>query len=132
MDVPIATQQDRLRAVLEHHSEIGLSYLFGSTARGTARPDSDLDVAVAGRRPVSPATKLELIDQLAAMSGRPVDLALAPPPLLRHVLTTGMMCHKSDSSLYADLLRKLWYDQADIMPNYELVLRKRREEFVRG
>jgi hypothetical protein len=38
--------QAKLRAVLEPRSEVLVAYLFGSVARGTSGPLSDVDVAV--------------------------------------------------------------------------------------
>ena len=49
-------------------------YRFGSVADGTARPDSDLDLAVLCEGPLNYKTRFELIGQLASVSGRPVDL----------------------------------------------------------
>jgi len=75
------------------------------------------------------------MDELACTFGRSidlVDLTTASPPLVRQVLTEGVVILKRDCGLYAWLLRKLWYDQADIMPNYNLILRRRRERFVHG
>ena len=75
------------------------------------------------------------MDEIAGVFGRPidlVDLSTAPAPVLRQVLTTGVCTLKKDVNLYANLLRKLWYDQADIMPNYGMILRRRRERFTLG
>jgi len=38
-------EQQIILAVLEKHPEINTSYVFGSIAKGTATPDSDLDIA---------------------------------------------------------------------------------------
>lgn len=126
---------DRIAAALQAYGKVGLAFLFGSMARGEAREDSDLDIAVAGTDPLSAADRLELMDRLAVLAGRPVDLVdlrTAPPPLLRHALTTGVLCLRTDSTLHAEMLRRLWYEQADIMPNYSLILRRRREMTLSG
>jgi predicted nucleotidyltransferase len=39
---------DALREVLRDRQDVHLALLFGSQARGKARPDSDVDVAVLG------------------------------------------------------------------------------------
>jgi len=126
---------ERIRAILEAHDDILVAFVFGSATSGRERQDSDLDVGVAGPDPLSPSRKLAIMDELACSFGRPidlVDLATAPPLLLRQVLTKGVIILKRDVSTYAWLLRKLWYDQADIMPNYRSVLRRRRERFIHG
>ncbi|MDP9342554.1 MAG: nucleotidyltransferase domain-containing protein [Actinomycetota bacterium] len=38
--------ESRIRSVLERHEDVLAAYLFGSVARGTAAPLSDVDVAV--------------------------------------------------------------------------------------
>ncbi len=49
-------------------------YLFGSAARGDARADSDLDLAVLCARPIPAAVRWELQGRLAALAHRDVDL----------------------------------------------------------
>ncbi len=39
-------EKNKVRAVFERHSEVGVAYLFGSRARGTEGPMSDYDFAV--------------------------------------------------------------------------------------
>ena len=64
----------RLAAALEKRGDVRLAYLFGSLARGTARPDSDVDVALSLGRPMTTAEKIDLIGSIGALLGRPVDL----------------------------------------------------------
>lgn len=40
----------RIRQVLEHFPEIETATLFGSRAKGTARPGSDIDLSLSGSR----------------------------------------------------------------------------------
>ena len=35
-------------------------------------------------------------------------------------------------ALYARLMLRMWYNQADMMPNYRMMLRKRVEAFTHG
>lgn len=48
--------------------------LFGSTARGEARADSDVDLLIDFSRPVGLFAFLEVKTYLEALLGRPVDL----------------------------------------------------------
>ena len=67
-------------------------YRFGSVADGTARPDSDLDLAVLCDRALSYETRFDLIGQLAMLSGRPVDLidlSTVSTVMRAQIVTTG-------------------------------------------
>jgi predicted nucleotidyltransferase len=75
----------RLAAICDKYG-IGELQIFGSGARGTARPDSDIDILYTLR----PGHRLgweidQLADELAELFGRPVDLVSlrALHPLLR-------------------------------------------------
>ena len=57
------------RALIEHlrKSVPGLIalYRFGSQAKGTVRPDSDIDLAVLAHNPIPPMHRFELAQELA-------------------------------------------------------------------
>ena len=62
--------------ILKHYPDILAAYLHGSTAKGTAREDSDIDIAVLpfpGKK-IPIRTRLECAGELAASLGCPVDL----------------------------------------------------------
>jgi len=65
---------DAIRKVLEKYQTIHTAIIFGSLAKGSARPDSDLDLAVDAEQPMNSEFKIQLISELAQVSGRPVDL----------------------------------------------------------
>ncbi len=67
-----------LRRVLLRHAAAWLATRFGSLASDAVRPDSDLDLAVMGSRPLGTEEKTALITELAVASGRPVDLVDLP------------------------------------------------------
>ena len=48
--------------------------LFGSLARGAARPDSDIDVAVSFGKPMTSDLRMAVAGLVAEVAGRPVDL----------------------------------------------------------
>lgn len=50
------------------------AYLFGSTVRGSDRPDSDIDLLVKFEQPTKLFTQVDLADELTALTGRRVDL----------------------------------------------------------
>ena len=66
---------ERLIGVLRDGPPVRFAFLFGSTARGTAGPDSDVDIAFVPVDPaISLADELALAARLERAAGRPVDL----------------------------------------------------------
>lgn len=70
---PRRTLEDRLAGCLR---AAGAAYatLFGSLARGVARPESDIDVAVSFGRPMSSDLRMAVTGIVADAAGRSVDL----------------------------------------------------------
>ncbi len=83
--------------VLARHGGVRFALVFGSTARETARTDSDIDVAVA----VDAGTNLiQLSTDLTHAVGREVeivDLSGAGVPLLEEVLQDGVVVYERQS-----------------------------------
>ena len=83
---------DSVRDALLGQSDIELACVFGSFADGRQTPASDIDVAVAARAPIGAQRRLELIDAIASVTGRPVDLVdlhRAGPLVPTQALTKG-------------------------------------------
>lgn len=122
----------QLKTLLTGYPRIRAAYLFGSMASGKARPDSDLDVAVLAGTSLTQEEKLALIGELAALSGRPVDLvdlAVAGEPLLGQVLLHGRRLLGSDLE-HARLIRRHVFEQADFVPYRDRILAERRRAWI--
>ncbi len=77
-------------------------YRFGSTVDGASTRESDTDVAVLLREPLSAATWFDLQAQLAATLGCTVDLfelATASPVMAMQVITRGRLLYDDDSAM---------------------------------
>lgn len=72
-DAPPRTLEERLAERLRA-AGVRFATLFGSVARGAARRDSDIDVAVSLGKPISSDLREALIGIVADVAGRPVDL----------------------------------------------------------
>ena len=127
--------QKKIKEVLANHPYIGLAVLFGSHAIGRQSPFSDIDIAVAAKSSLSKNQKMDLIDDLAQSIGSPVDLidlTAVSGTILQQALCTGVVLINKQSALYAKLILKMWYNQADFMPAYNRAQKKRVEAFAYG
>lgn len=134
-NAPVPTAQEVIRSVLERHPEIRIALLFGSLAAGKGRRDSDLDLAVAAAQPLSADQKTALIAELAQATGRPVDLVdlhTAAGLVLKEALTTGLRLRVTDKALLAELVKKMWFDEADFQPYRRRILEARRKQWIGG
>jgi predicted nucleotidyltransferase len=125
--------QERIRAVLHRYPDIKLCIVFGSTAAGKASIDSDLDIAVAAEQPLSGGKCLEVIEELSAATNRTIDLIdlmTATGPISKQALSTGVVVQNFNKSLYAGIITRMLFNQADMMPYYDRILRERRRRFI--
>jgi predicted nucleotidyltransferase len=107
-------------------------WLFGSVARGTARPDSDVDVAVLlGRRPEKTldAQPFDLQAELSRVLGREVDVVVlddAPPDLAHRVLRDGRLVFEADPSARIAFQVRSRNEYFDLLPVLREYRRARR------
>ena len=109
------------------------AYLFGSVARGTARTDSDVDVAILYSRD-PPLTleglPLEIEAELETLLGRPVQVVLlntAPVDLVHRVLRDGKLLLDHDPSVrirFEVKARNEFFDLEPILRRYRRLERK--------
>ncbi len=102
-------------------------YLFGSAARGDARPDSDLDVAILFEQD-PPRTleglHVEIADELQRRIGRRIDLVVlnrAPADLVHRVLRDGILvCDRNGSARirFEVRLRNEYFDMEPVRRLY--------------
>ena len=122
-----------IRRALAQYPDIKLCIVFGSVAAGNSSDHSDLDIAIAADQPISTDKYLELIEQFSSATSRDIDLIdlmTATGPILRQALSGGQIVQNHDKSLYARLISRMLFNQADMMPYHERILRERRERFI--
>lgn len=86
--------KDHLAQALSHRRDVRLAVLFGSQARGAARSDSDVDLAVDAPGVDTVALAVELADVL----GRDVDVVSLHAdsiPLLHSIVRDGIVVHEA-------------------------------------
>ena len=132
-----ATTFDEIRAALsECDASIVAAWIFGSLARGTARPDSDVDVAVLRRTDDAPRRladlPLDLEDRLGRRAGRAVqvtDAGRAPADLVHRVLRDGVLVLDRDRALrirFEVASRNRYFDMSPIWRQYRAAARPAR------
>ncbi len=106
--------------------------LFGSLARGCARPDSDADVAVQSERRLTAPQRMRIIESLTVLLDRPVDLIDLKDvgqPLLNRILSEGIRVRGSDQQ-WGNLIFRNMMDQEDFVPMQQRILDSRRDAWL--
>jgi predicted nucleotidyltransferase len=120
--------------VLAGSPEIHTAVVYGSAATGRLRPDSDVDVAVAGAGELSVDERYALHDKIARALGREVDLrdlTRLHGLILTQVLAKGrIVLKKNRGYLERRMAESVAYAQ-DIQPIIDRGRRRRIEEFIR-
>ncbi len=126
--------REKLGQLLATHPEIRLALVFGSLAKGKARPESDLDLAIDAGRPLTLEEYLRLVEELAQSLGRPVDLIdlhRAGPGLLGQILKHGVRVLGSSTDRAVWMVRQV-YDAEDFLPGLRALLAQRRKAWIGG
>lgn len=125
----------RVRPVLESDPRVRFAYLYGSWARGDARPDSDVDLAVSLRPQGGLLDDAWLHDQLVAALGREdVDLLVVDdaPLWLQFRVVAGQVLFSRDEReriAFREYVEKAFLD---FRPYYDSYLAAARERARRG
>lgn len=124
---------EALSARLTREPGVIAAWVFGSVARGTSRPGSDVDVALLTGAPASGTIddlRLDLAADLASVIGREVDLVVldrAPTDLVHRVLRDGVLLIERDRSARIRFevdARNRYFDMAPIWREYRAAPRK--------
>ena len=121
---------NQIKQALELIPDIQIAIVYGSFAKGTETPKSDVDIAVAGSKPLTGDEKVHLINRLSAVLNREIDLIdlrVAAGTVLKEALTTGKILLKRDSDLYAQVLTQMIFDEEDFQKRRKLIMTERRK-----
>ena len=132
---PISEIADRAKAALQDEPGVKLAILYGSASTGKMRADSDVDIALLFDHPLNAEKKMELISHLERELQRDVDLVdlfSLSGTILKQVLSKGRMLIQTKSGALAELMQRMIYNQADMMPYVSRTLIERQRRFVHG
>ncbi|HYU33424.1 MAG TPA: nucleotidyltransferase domain-containing protein [Thermoanaerobaculia bacterium] len=129
---------ERLKRQAQAWPELKLAVLFGSMARGEARPRSDADLGVL-LDPYSPELRFRVEAELGRAAGCPVDVVLLDdaPPLLRfEIARDGVLLFEREDGLWTGFKAKAMVDWWDWAPTHRMiaagVIRRLRERVADG
>jgi len=114
---------DRLRRAAASFPEVKLAVLFGSTARGQARPKSDVDLGIL-LEPYSVDLRFRVEAELGRSAAREVDVILLDdaPPLLRfEIAREGILLFQRADDLWTDFKVRAMVDWWDWAPTHRMI-----------
>jgi len=123
-----------ISVVLTDFPQVLFATLFGSAAKGRLTAQSDVDIGVASTKILSVESRCNIAVALSCALGREVDLVdlqAVSGPILEQALCSGRILKNSDHDLYAGLMKRLWYNQVDMMPYYRRIIEHRSKEWLR-
>lgn len=125
----------RIKEALHAEPGLRLAILYGSAATGTMRPDSDVDIALLFNQPMNAEQKMSLMSRLENTLQRDVDLIDLfdlNGTILKQVVRKGRVLIQTKPGVRTELIRKMIYNQADMMPYVSRTLIERQRRFVHG
>lgn len=127
--------KNKIKHEFKQFSEVEIVILFGSAAKNQLVRQSDIDIAFAQKRITSPEKQTDIYMALEKSLGRDIDLIdlhQVNGHILKNILCTGDILIKKSIPLLALFYKKMWYNQADMMPKTEMILEKQVNGFING
>ncbi len=123
-----------MQLILAADPEVAVAWLFGSAARGTMRPDSDVDVAILFREGLAEAAREARLAELASRleaSCSPhelelVDLAAQGPVFVHRALVDGKRIVVNDDERRGTFEGESHVRYLDWKPTWDLAAREQQ------
>jgi len=129
--------QAQLESIAKRH-DLRLIVLFGSQVSGRTHPESDVDVAVLTRRPISDSKRLALWRDLGDVLGAEVDLTFLDrvgPVLQNRIAREGKLLYEAgryEWETYRSYLLRRYWDSAKFIEATERYVARRVQEMRRA
>jgi predicted nucleotidyltransferase len=124
----------QLEKILGDDVSIKVAFVYGSLAKGGFRPDSDIDLAVAGDKPFTDDEKVSLMTSLSLSLKREIDLIdlnTATGTVFKQALTTGRLVVMKDANLLARCASRMVFDEADFQIFRRKLMAERKRKVFR-
>jgi predicted nucleotidyltransferase len=115
--------------------EIHTVILYGSVTEEYFSPDSDVDIAAAADRLLTPEERVDIHQALEKRIGRRVDLrdlSTLHGVILQQVLCNGRVVKKENPEYFEEKLREMVFYMQDIYPILEEGIEFRLREYLKG
>ena len=126
---------DKIQKVFKEFPEIEIVTLFGSASKGQLQQKSDVDIAVAAKKKLSNEIRTDIYMALEESLARDIDiidLNAVNGHILQKALCSGDIIIKKSIPLLAFLLKKMWYNQIDMMPKTIMIMENQVKRFIDG
>ena len=126
---------ETIRTVLGRYPEITIATVFGSITKNRMTLDSDIDIGIAGDAVFTFDYKNALMIELSSALSKEVDIVdmrAVSGTILKQALSSGEIIKKQSNSTLVYLMKKLWYNQADMMPLVDRIAQSHIRRFIHG
>jgi len=126
---------EKIKYEFEKFPEVEIVILFGSAVKDRLIRQSDIDIAFAQKTITSHEKKIDIYISLEKSLGRDIDLIdlhQVNGHILKNILCKGDIVIKKSIPLLAFFLKKMWYNQADMMPKTRMILETQVNGFING
>lgn len=123
---------DKLKSFFESETSVLFCSVCGSVGKERETANSDSDVAIAGQEALSSDCLAGLNVRLSDRMGRDadvIDLRAKSGVILQEVLRSGKVLINKSPDIYAYLIRKMWHNQEDMMPNTRMIWKRHQKLF---
>ncbi len=130
MDQNVVTQ---LQSYFKTVPQVTSVIVYGSFAAGKENINSDIDLGVCTKMPLTAELKIKIISDLALAFHRAidvVDLQNIHVPLLQEVLTKGQWILLDSNSTKEKLVHQMIYEIADFLPLREKIQTEKIKRFM--
>ena len=126
---------ETIKTTLDKYPEITIATVFGSVTKNRMTPNSDIDIGIAGDTLFTFDFKNDVMIALSSALSREVDIVdmnSVSGTILKQALSSGIIVKKTSSITLAYLMKKLWYNQADMMPLVDRMTNAHIRRFIHG
>ncbi len=124
--------KDQIVTVIKGYPDCRLCILYGSAAKNRLTEHSDIDVAVAGEKPLEKELLVTLSIELTKVFGREadvLDIHTVGGIILSEIIGGGSVI-KKDVVLHAYFMKKVMFFHADMLGNIRYILKTRAERIA--